>query len=219
MKVGLFTIGQSPREDVVSEMTPFLLPHIEIIEEGLLNNLTSEEIQLLKPDFGETPLATRLRDGSQVQLGEKKISPLFYEAVDRLRTKANVRAVGILCTHEFLETRFSFPVIFPFDYLHFLISKIFPIQRLGIIIPLENQVEMAMAKWEKEKVIVEAKSPYIEGKPWVEIAEKFNQENVEAVIMDCIGYKMKDKEDLQRLFSAPILLPRIILAQAINQLY
>jgi protein AroM len=219
VKVGLFTIGQSPRLDLVPEIIPLLLPNIEIVEEGLLDGLPPEEINLLKPEFGEIPLVTRLKDGSQVQLSGKKINSLLHEAIDNMRTKKDVRGVGFLCTHDFHEIRFSFPVIFPHHCLNFIITQTFLIQNLGIVIPLENQIEMAKKKWDTEKAFVEVKSPYSEGKGWEEIAQSFLQEKVEAVILDSIGYTNQDKKQLQNMLSSPILLPRTILAHAINQIF
>ncbi|MGD8536798.1 MAG: AroM family protein [Candidatus Aminicenantes bacterium] len=219
VKVGLFTIGQSPRLDVVPEIIPLLLPNIEVVEEGLLDGIPQEEINLLKPEFGENALVTRLKDGSQVQLSEKKINTMIHEAIDHMRTKKDVRAVGVLCTHDFHESRFSFPVIFPHHILNSQITQTSQINHLGIVIPLEDQVRMASGKWGVEKVAVEVISPYEEGKGWEDIAQKFIQEKVETVILDCIGYTEQDKRDLQNLLHSPVLLPRAVLAQAINQLF
>ncbi len=219
VKVGLFTIGQSPRLDVVPEIIPLLLPQIEVVEEGLLDGLPPEEINLLKPEFGEMPLITRLKDGSQVQLSEKKINSLLHESIDNMRTNKDVRAVGVLCTHDFHETRFSFPVIFPHHYLNFIITQTFQINNLGIVIPSKDQVERAKKKWESERVVAEVKSPYGEGKAWEEIAQTFIQEKTEAVILDCIGYAAQDKQQLQNMLPSPILLPGTILAHAINQIF
>lgn len=219
MKVGLLTIGQSPREDIKPEIKPLLLPHIEIVEYGLLDNLSPEEIRLLRPEMNEIPLVTRLRDGTQVQLSEKKICGLLPEAIDLMKTRMDVRAVGIFCTNDFPKTKFPCLAIFPFDYLKFLINQILEVRNLGVVVPLESQIEMTKKKWDKEKTVVVAKSPYIEGKAWNEIANTFAQEKVEAVILDCIGYKIKDRQELQSLIHAPTLLPRAILAFAINQLF
>ncbi len=101
VKVGLLTIGQSPREDVVPEMNPFFLPQIQILEKGLLDDLNLEEIRRLKPKTGEIPLVTRLRKGGSVQLSEKKISSLLPEAIDSMKTKMKVKAVGVLCIYDF----------------------------------------------------------------------------------------------------------------------
>ncbi len=39
-KVRIITIGQSPRTDVVPEMTPFLGDDVEVLESGALDGLT-----------------------------------------------------------------------------------------------------------------------------------------------------------------------------------
>ncbi len=217
VKVGLLTIGQSPREDVVPEMNPFFLPQIKILEKGLLDDLSPEEIRRLKPKKGETPLITRLRKGGSVQLSQKEISSLLPEAIDSMKTKMKVKAVGVLCTHDFHKTEFPPFVIFPFNSLRFLINRIIQVKCLGVVVPLESQVDEAKKKWKKEKVVVEVKSPYAKGKGWKEIAQNFSQEKVDVVILDCIGYKIKDKKAIQKLLSVPVLLPRLALAFAIDQ--
>ena len=217
VKVGLLTIGQSPREDVVPEMKPFFLPQIQVLEKGLLDDLSPEEIRRLKPKTGEIPLVTRLRKGSSVQLSEKKISSLLPEAINSMKTKMKVKMVGVLCTNDFQKTEFPPWSIFPFNSLKFLITRIIDIKRLGVVVPLEGQIDAAKKKWKKDKVIVEIKSPYARGKSWEEIAQNFSPKKVEIVILDCMGYKIKDKRALQKLLSVPVLLPRIVLAFAIDQ--
>lgn len=216
VKVGLLTIGQSPREDIVSEIMPLLNPGIEIVEKGLLDDLSPKEIECLKPDAGEAPLVTRLRNGRQVELNQKKISSMLPEAIDSMQKEIKIRAVGILCTHDFPKKRFLLPVIFPFDYLKFLTSRTLNVKSLGVVVPLESQVEMTKEKWGSS--LVEAKSPYAGGKTWEKIAKKFIAKKVDAVILDCIGYKIKDKQEIQSFLLVPVLLPRIILAHAINLL-
>ena len=218
-RVGLLTIGQSPREDITSEIRPLFLPHIEIVEAGLLDNLSPAEIEQLHPEYEESSLVSRLRGGSQVRLSEQKISALLPEFIEAMKTDMKVQAVGLLCTHDFPDTKFSSTVISPFNYLNFLITQVLKVQYIGVVVPLKSQIDMTRTKWEKDKIIVEVKSPYTEGKSWEEIAQKFNREKVEAVILDCIGYKIADKKELQNLISLPILLPRVVLVYAINQLF
>ena len=217
VKVGLLTIGQSPREDIVPEIMPLLNPRIEILERGLLDGLSLEEIERLKPNAGETPLVTRLRNGRQVELSEKRISSMLSEAIDSMQEEMKIRAAGVLCTHDFPKKEFSLPVIFPFDYLKFLTWRILNVKKLGVVVPLKSQLEMTKKKW--KAAVVEAKSPYAAGISWKEIAQKFIAKKVDAVILDCIGYKIKDKQEIQSFLSVPVLLPRVILAHAINQLF
>ncbi len=219
VQVGLLTIGQSPRDDIIPEIRPLLLPHIEIVEYGMLDGLSPEEIYSLSPDTEETPLVSRLRNGDQVKLGEKKISDLLPQIIENMSKKMDVKAVGVLCTHEFPKMKLPCPTVFPFFYLQFLIHEVLQVKDLGVVVPLEEQVQMAIEKWGKEMTVVEAKSPYTEGKAWKEISEIFAQKNVNAVILDCIGYRLKDRQEIQKILKKPILLPRTILAFAINQLF
>ena len=219
VRIGVLTIGQSPRKDIMTDIMPLFLPHIKIVEGGLLDNLSPEEIQDLKPGITETPLITRLRDGSQVQLSEKKISELLPKAINRMKTKTKVKAIGILCSHVFPENEFSFPVIFPFDHLKLLVNCILKIRSLGVVVPLKNQITKARNKWETEKIVIKEKSPYIKGESWKIITQSFVEENVEAVILDCIGFRLADKQKMQNLIAVPILLPSTILAFTVNQLF
>ena len=217
VKIELLTIGQSPREDIISEMKPLLHPGIIILERGLLDGLSPEGIERLKPEAGETPLVTRLKGGRQVELSEKKISSMLPEAIEFMQKEMRIRAAGILCTHDFPKREFSLPLVFPFDYLKFLTSHILKVKSLGVVVPLESQAEMTKEKWKSS--LVEDKSPYAGGKSWEEIAKRFIAKRVDAVILDCIGYKIEDKKEIQGFLSVPVLLPRIILSYAINQLF
>ena len=219
VRIGLLTIGQSPRYDLVPEIKPLLQPHIEVVEYGLLDELSAEEVKFFEPDAGEIPLATRLKDGSQAQLGEKKAIDHMHKAFDFMTKEMNVKAIGILCTHEFSIEKPPCPIISPLNYLQFLIDEILEVRTLGVVVPLEGQVEMAKKKWHSERVVVEAKSPYVKGKTWKEVSRMFKKQRVEAIILDCIGYKLDDRREIQNLIPVPTLLPRTILAYAINQLF
>ena len=70
--IGLVTIGQSPRSDVVPDMATILGPGVEIREAGALDGLARSEIDALAPTGDDEILVTRLRDGSSVFLGKPK---------------------------------------------------------------------------------------------------------------------------------------------------
>jgi len=218
-KIGFLTIGQSPRQDVLSEIMPLLSPALDAVEYGLLDNLGLEEIDALKPGSQETPLVSCLKDGHQVELSEHRISKLLPHAVKFMKAKMGVKAVGVLCTHEFPKNRYSCPTVFPFDCLKFIINDVLEVRKLGVVVPLENQKEMTKQKWGKERTCVIAKSPYTEGKTWEDVATTFLQEKAEAVVLDCIGYKIRDRHEFQNLLSIPTLLPRTILAFAMIQFF
>lgn len=219
VRIGLLTIGQSPRDDLVPEIRPLILPHIEIVEYGLLDNLPLEELRRLWPEGNEMSLVSRMRDRSQVQLGETKIAGLLPRGIAYMKSHLDVRAVGVLCTHDFPRVKLPSPTVFPFSYLKYIINEILEIETLGVVVPLEKQRRMTAEKWKKEKTVIGVLSPYTEDKTWEEIIEMFLQQRVEAIILDCIGYNMEDRQRMQREISVPVLLPRAILAHALNQLF
>jgi len=218
-RIGLLTIGQSPRDDITSDMRPLLSSDIEIVEYGVLDDLSPEELAFLMPQVQETPLVSRLRNGSQVVLSEKKISELLPEAIDFVNTKMNVNAVGLLCTHDFPKKKYSCPVIFPSDYIRFIIDEILDVQKLGVVVPLDSQMEAARRKWGRKRTVAVSKSPYVQGKTWNGLADVLFEERVDTVILDCIGYKIQDRQKIYNLLDIPVLLPRAILSFAINQVF
>ena len=48
-KVGLITVGQAPRSDVVPDMAAILGGDVEIVEAGALDGLSREQIAPLAP--------------------------------------------------------------------------------------------------------------------------------------------------------------------------
>jgi len=218
-RIGLLTIGQSPRDDITSDVRLLLSSDIEIVEYGILDDLNPEEIAFLMPRAQETPLVSRLRDGRQVLLNEKRIRELLPEAIEFMNTKMNVNSVGVLCTHDFPKKKYSCPVIFPSDYMKFIIDEILGVKKLGVVVPLDSQIEAAKRKWGRKRLLVVSKSPYVQGKTWNGIADVLFEERVDTAILDCIGYKIQDRQKIYNLLNIPILLPRAILSVAINQIF
>ena len=72
--IGLVTIGQSPRVDVVPEMTAVMGPGVDVREAGALDGLSRAEIAALAPTGDDEILVTRLAAGSSVFLGKQKIN-------------------------------------------------------------------------------------------------------------------------------------------------
>ena len=60
-KIGLITLGQSPRTDILSEMTRILGSGYEMVEAGALDGHTLKEIKKLEIGPEGTLLMTRMR--------------------------------------------------------------------------------------------------------------------------------------------------------------
>ena len=99
-KVGLITVGQSPRSDVVPDMAAILGGDVEIVEAGALDGLTREQITRLAPEGDDEILVTRLADGSSVFVGKSKVIPRIEAQIAALEDRGVTLNV-LLCTGEF----------------------------------------------------------------------------------------------------------------------
>lgn len=219
IRIGFLTIGQSPRDDIMSEMRPFLWPNIEIVEYGVLDGLSQEEIESLMPQAQDVPLVSRLRDGRQVLLSERKIRDLLPETIQFMHAKLGVKAIGIICTHEFPKRKYPCPAVFPADFMKFIVDEILNVKKLGVIVPLKSQINLTKQKWGIMRTHVVSKSPYAEPQNWKNVIDHLNKEKIDAVVLDCIGFRLQDRHEISNILNIPVLLPRTILISAINQIF
>src|SRR5438477_9211152 len=98
-RIGMVTIGQAPRVDVVPDMAELLGP-VEIVERGALDGLTRDEIAPLAPGAGDEVLVTRLRDGTPVFVAKRHVTPLVQRRIDELEA-AGATLTVLLCTGAF----------------------------------------------------------------------------------------------------------------------
>jgi protein AroM len=214
-KVGLITIGQSPRDDVVPDIK-LVLEGVEVFECGALDDLSKIEIEALTPREGEYILVTRLRDGTEVKVSREKILPLMQKCIDKLEQVADV--IGLLCTGDFPELRSKKILIEPSKLLLNIVSA-FNIKKLGVIVPDPRQVDTVAKRWYRviEDVVVDSFSPYTgDIKKLPEIAKKFSDRDL--IILDCIGYSIEVKRIFMEITKKPVVLPRTILARILREL-
>ncbi|WP_084665805.1 AroM family protein [Thermanaeromonas toyohensis] len=218
-KVGAITIGQSPRVDVVPEMKEILGENIEIIEGGALDGLTQEEIAALAPGPEDYVLVTRLRDGSSVRIAERYIVPRMQTQIDKLVAEG-AEIIVLLCTGEFPNFSSSKLILKPQVILHHFTSGIATGRRLGVIVPDKDQVEQARARWAGvgEVLRVEAASPYGPREEIWRAASSLKEWQAEVIVLDCIGFNLQMKREVNQHTGVPVILPRTVLARTLQEL-
>jgi len=196
MKIGFITIGQSPRDDVLSDL-PDALREVEIVQTGALDGFTFSQIATMYPTQNDTVYVSRLRDGSEVKVAKEKLIPILEERVERLRN--DVDALVILCSGK-MTLNNSDRVTFPSELLHRKVESIAKrTSKLGVIIPENSQSQAARAGWQylsTDPIPVAKFSPYSEPIDHLTICSRalINQD---IIVMDCIGYS-KRHEDVVR---------------------
>ena len=219
LKVGLVTIGQSPRTDVTPTMKEMLGPEVEIIEKGTLDNLTKEEIDKFAPTGRDCILVTRMRDGTSVRVAKRRVFPRVQKCIKELE-EMNVDLTLLLCTGEFPEIKTKKLLMKPDELISNVVWGILKRGKLGVVVPEKDQIPLLRRKWKKKGIslVMANANPYDEVKAFENAASLLAKEKVDLIILDCIGFTPKVKELFRRLTGKPVILPQTILARILKEL-
>ncbi|HET7728289.1 MAG TPA: AroM family protein, partial [Candidatus Limnocylindrales bacterium] len=178
--VAAILIGQAPREDLVEELAALLPEDVELRQVGALDPVEPEQIPALAPDAAY-PLTTQLEDTTPIIVDERWITPYLQSAVDRAHTEGAGLGV-ILCAAPFASVRSTMPLVRPFDVAREHVARL-GARRLLVVVPADDQVEAARAKWASVGASVEMLVARLaEGiEPVVEAAA---EAEVDAVVLD-----------------------------------
>ncbi len=218
MKVGFLTIGQSPRHDILEEILP-QLSNLKAIEAGALDGLSRDQIASLSPEEGEETLVSRLRDGKQVVVGKRKLSPLLKKAINRLR-KSGAEIAILLCTGTFELTSTPIPLIQPGRIMRNLIGSILSKEgKLGLIVPLEGQKKQIEDVWKEfvDDIKSLALSPYMSFRPRSEWFKALLDRDL--IVMDCMGYRLEHELLVRTYTKRPVFLPKRMISSLVKEFY
>ncbi len=213
-RLGLLTIGQSPRPDLSSILLEALPADVEVVHAGVLDGLSRLEIAAAYPlQAGVVPLITRLTDGGVVSLGALAISAGLQRTVDLLEARS-VDAIVVLCTGEFPALRTQQALLIESDHVvATVVSGIVRRSSLGVIVPLPDQVQTAKMKWGlhlSTAPVLACASPYEEEpRSLVLAARHLANCGAHALVLDCMGYSPEHKRALR---SAGVHLPIFVSA-------
>lgn len=216
--IGVATIGQAPRRDMLADLRAILGDEPTIHEVGALDQLGVDEVRELAPRPGEFPLVSRLRDGTIVELSRARVIPLLRDALDRL-SMAGAEIFVILCTGEFPPFRASGPVLLPQVVMAKAVDAL-GVHRVGALPPLPGQVGEVTARWQAMGYdpVVEAASPYGSDAAVIEAAHKLRRADVELVVLDCQAYRLRHRELLRPMLDCPILVPNGLVGRYLQEL-
>ena len=219
-KLGVITIGQSPRDDVVPEMKEFLGENVEIIESGALDGLKREEIEEFKPEEGDYVLISKLRDGSSVKFSERHILPRLQDCIDKLEGKG-ADLILFICTGVFPDIfKSTVPILYPQKIIHGVVPNLLDKGKLAIITPDKDQIKQSQEKWGEivSNVEVVSASPYTEEDEFPEAIDILRDSDASIVVMDCMGYTGKMKERVVKETDKMVVLSRTIVARILGEI-
>lgn len=191
-KLGTLTIGQAPRTDITPILDAVLDADLPRVHAGVLDGLSRSEIER---DFaavpGEPVLVTKLLDGSSVIIDRARTEAAAQRKLDALEAEG-CTTILMLCTGHFEKLRTKRArFLEPDRILPSTVAALTHGARIGIIVPLAEQIDSEADKWKPlaSPPICAAASPYQGDLAAVtRAAEDLRNRGAEVLLMDCMGF-------------------------------
>ena len=221
VQVGMITIGQAPRVDVAPIVEKYLEDRAKLVQVGVLDGLSRSYIEEhLHPEEGDYVLTSRLTTGESVVMAREKIQPLLQSKIDGLEAEG-VKQILLLCTGQFpgIRTNTAY-LIEPDHIIPPAVKAMTGNRRLGVIVPLAEQIETLRAKYEPvglEPVFAVA-NPYAHNDSEYRQAVLELKGNVDLILLDCMGYTEQSRKLVADIADLPVVLSNAIMAKLLSEM-
>ncbi len=217
-RIGLVTIGQSPRVDIVPDIRSALPATVSIVEGGALDGLSEAEVLAHPPASTESTLCSRLADGTEVQFDKDFAHERLQQVIRTLED--NVDLIGLLCSGTFTELTAKIPLLIPNKLLQGYLTALLLPGPWGMLVPTADQLEPILAELEEWGVdaIGIALSPYAESDRLEQAVRELVDRRVSAILLNCFGFTLEMKARAQAVSQKPIIAIGSMFIQALTEL-
>lgn len=221
-QIGVITIGQAPRTDLIPEIEKFFPSDVEFIQHGVLDDFDEKKLEQIKPEPGQTTLVSRLKDGTTATMAKEKIIPIVQQIIDDFN-QDQVHLIILACTGEFKPFQSNVPIIYPDFLLNHVVQGVFRNKgQIGVIVPLREQSESIEKKWLSAgfQAKTVASSPYqFDEQSLIKATNELEQMNFSTIVLDCIGYTQQMKDIVKIHSTKNVVLSRNILFKNAGELF
>ena len=217
-KIGMLTIGQTPRNDLIPGLMDILGPGYEVVEAGALDDHTMDDVNRIDLNPDHYILVSRMRDGTEIKITKKVVIPRMQEQLDRLEDQG-VRLTVVMCTGKFPQFRSRGLVVTPSEVLKGVIEGSLKVGKLAVVYPTEEQILYAEKDFGREgvEVYADAVSPY-EDDDVKGLLERLVKEDPDLVFLNCFGFPYSIKKQVQEATGKPTIHSSAVIARVIKEL-
>lgn len=218
-RLGIATMGQAPRDDLVALFAAHVPAGTDVVLRGCLDDLDEHEISARPPLDGDDTLYTRLRGERDIKISKRHVIERAPATLARLR-QDGADAIVFACTGEFPPMAGDAGVLFPSRVLDGLISALLPQGRLGLLVPLPEQIAKLTAKRKRPglEVVAEPLVPSGSAAEARAAAERLKARAPDVVAMDCMGYSQATKSAVAAVVGVPTLLAVTAVSRVVEEL-
>jgi protein AroM len=215
--VGVVTIGQSPRRQLADELQALLPTDALIVQSGALDEVSDEDLAVLRPRSAAATLTTVLRGGRAVQVDRDGLVALVEAAISRVES-AGAEVTVFVCTGSFPPLAHHAPLLHAEQLLFSGVAGLSAdVSRVGIVVPLPDQEREVVANWRRvlsAEVYVSSADPYSAAAlPAVTSAARgLAEQGAGLLVLDCMGYGAAARK-AAATSGIPIVLARSVVAR------
>jgi protein AroM len=219
MKIGVVTIGQSPRPDVIGEMERILGKGYEILEKGALDDFTLEDVQKIKIEEGQGVLVTRMRDGTEIKITHDIVNPVIQKRITELEAEG-VEMILLVCTGRFPEFKSNVLVVQPSNIIRGVTRAAIRKGRMASILPSMQQVGGSPREREEDGLVtyLDSASPYGPIEEVEKLGDRLAKQNVDLIVLNCMGFDQNHKRIIREKTGKPVLQSSAMVARALKEL-
>jgi len=219
MEIGVVTIGQSPRPDVIGEIERNLGRDYEILEKGALDDFTHEDVQKIKIEEGQGLLVTRMRDGTEINITHDVVNPLIQKRIMELEAEG-VEIILLLCTGRFPEFEANVLVVQPSNIIQGVTRAAIRKGRMASILPSMQQVGGSPSEMEKDGLVtyLDSASPYGPIEEVEKLGDRLAKQNLDLIVLNCMGFDHNHKRIIKEKTGKPVLQSSAIVANVLKEL-
>jgi len=218
-KIGLVTIGQSPRSDILPDMMMILGNEYEVLEVGALDDYSTADIKKLKIKADDPILVTRMKDGTEVKVTKEFVVPKIQQGINQLN-KEDINVILLLCTGKFPEFKSKSLIVMPSELVRGAVNASLRKGRLGIVYPAKEQTTKAKEEWGHEGLTVYADwaSPYGGEKSVEALADRLSKKDLDLILLNCMGFNYRMKQLVAEKTKKPVIQANALVARVLREL-
>lgn len=199
--VALYTLGQTPRPDLVPPMVAALnTPDVRVL--GVLDGLEATDIR--GHELGNYPLKTRLADGTEVSTDCQFLQPRLQALIDAEEEEVVMHIV--LSVAPFQSLHAEGILIRPFEHGCRVLAANH-VHEICVVVPYREQVFYSGQKWEAAGfsacvMCVEDRPGEVPVDEW--LASCATGRGAEGIVIDFVGYSKALTTNLEKSLNIPV---------------
>jgi len=218
-KIGMLTIGQTPRDDITPMFREILGPDYEIMEAGALDGLSLEDVKGIEILTDDYILISRMRDGTEVKITKRFVIPRVQEKITELEEKG-VRLTVVMCTGAFPQYESKGLVVTPQEILKGVLNGSLKKGKLGVVYPTEEQMPGAQSNFGSPDVetYADVTSPYEGSEELEALAGRISAQNLDLILLNCFGFSSDLKKYIAERTGVPTVQSNAVIARVLKEL-